>query len=110
MRAPPRRASLLLTALPLAALGCIHLRVYEFSRGTLAVVSSRPFPKVAASVYYPRVEGRACYGPLETGKGGIELAVRDALAMRPAADALTLVTLHVENQCFVVEGTPVRLK
>ena len=92
------------------SLGCGALRAFDFSRGTLDIVSSRAIPHQVAVEYHPRVEGRACFGPTETGKNGVELAIADALAKRPEADALTLVALRVESSCYIVEGTPVRLK
>ena len=42
--------------------------------------------------------------------GAMDAVVRRALAKRPEANALVLMTLRAEQQCFVVEGTPVRLK
>jgi hypothetical protein len=87
------------------------------SRGALDVVSSRTIPHQVAVEYHPRVVGRACYGALDPGVNGLELAFADALAQRPEANALTLVTVDVESGavrpnawCFVVRGTPVRLK
>jgi hypothetical protein len=106
-----RRALLLPVAAGAAGLGCGALHAFDLSRGTLDVVSSRPNPRQIAVEYSPRVEGRACFTPFETGKDGIALAVADALAKRPEANALALMTLRAEKgQCFVVEGTPVRLR
>jgi hypothetical protein len=103
----PLLAALLVCA---ASLGCGALRAFDASRGTLDVVSSRTAPHRVAVEYHPRVEGRACFAPYETGKNGVALAIADALAKRPEADALILVTLRGESPCYVVEGTPVRLK
>ena len=97
----------LLAAAALAAAGC---QVYNPPRGTLAFVSSRPLPGQAAAVYYPHVVGSACFNPPTLGADALELAVADAIAKRPGANALALVAIHLENPCFVVEGTPIRLK
>jgi hypothetical protein len=102
--------TVLLAAACGASLGCGALRAFDFSRGTLDIVSSRAIPRQVAVEYHPRVEGRACFRQSETGNNGVELAIADALAKRPEADALTLVTLRVESPCYIVEGTPVRLK
>ena len=96
------------------SLGCGGFQV---SRGALDVVSSRAIPHQVAVEYHPRVEGRTCYATLDPGVNGLELAFADALAQRPEANALSLVTVDVESGpahpdkwCFVVRGTPVRLK
>jgi hypothetical protein len=54
-------------------------------------------------------EGVAC-GFSGAGYAAAVLAIADALAKRPEANALTLVTLHATDQCYVVEGTPILLK
>jgi hypothetical protein len=104
-RLPP---TLLAIATAGASLGCA---AFDTTRGTLGLAASQTIPRQIAVEYSPRVEGRACFTPFDDGEKGIELAVADALAKRPEANALALVTLRAEKgQCFVVEGTPVRLK
>ena len=105
------RSPLLAPGIALLALGC-GLQGAVYPRGQLALVSSRALTQPIAVEYHPRVEGRSCMENLlvDTGKDAIALAVADALAKRPEANALALVRVRVADYCWIVEGTPVRLR
>jgi len=95
----------------LAASAAISLACAAEARGRVRLLSSRVVPNLYAAMYYPRVEGRACYESLfSRGKDAIELALVDALAKRPEANALALIKFRLEGNCFVLEGTPAKLK
>jgi hypothetical protein len=86
-----------------AALACGACVTYE--RGTLAAVSTASLP-IAVEPVEESVEGRAC-GDLF--RRPVEVAIDDALAKAPGANALINARTDFEGLCIVVRGTAVRV-
>lgn len=98
-------------ALALAASAAISFGCAPEPRGRFKLLSTRIVPNQYVAVFYPRVEGQACFDPIfSKGENGLQLALSDALSKRPEADALTLAEFRFDGTCFKVEGTPAKLK
>lgn len=80
--------------------GCV-----TYSRGTIDAASSEPLPLELVTVA-EQVEGRSC-GKWQERQ--YELAVDDALAKAPGAEAMADVRYRFENLCIVVQGRAVRI-
>jgi len=91
-----------LVGLALTALcaGCV-----TYERGVIDAVAPHP-PPLDWIIVAERVEGRSCGKWLERQ---YEIAVDDALAKAPGAEALTEVRYRFDNLCIVVHGRAVRI-
>jgi hypothetical protein len=91
-----------LAGLALAALcaGCV-----TYQRGTIDAAAPQPPPLDMVTVA-EQVEGRSC-GKWQERQ--YELAVDDALAKAPGAEAMTDVRYRFDNLCIVVDGRAVRI-
>lgn len=86
--------------LVLPAAGCI-----TYERGQIDVVAPQP-PPLPMEHVADHVEGRSC-GPWVQRQ--YEMAVDDALAKAPGANALIDATYRFDNLCIVVYGRAVRI-
>ncbi len=97
-----RRAALAAAlSLVLFALGCA-----TYDRGTLSVATTAVLQMPDLVVMGDAVEGRSCTRALENR---MRLAIEDALADAPGANALANASTTFERLCMVIRGTPVQI-
>lgn len=82
----------------------------QTSQGTLTIVSDRIVPNQYARIYKDRVEGRFCSKEADYPNDAIDHLMKDALSKAPEADALIKAKIWFEDRCFVLEGTPVKMR
>ena len=90
-------------AVPVLAMLCSGCVTYQ--RGVIDAAAPGPLPLDLVSVA-EHVEGRSC-GKWQERQ--YELAVEDALAKAPGAEAMTEVRYRFDNLCIVVHGHAVRI-
>ena len=81
--------------------GCVTV-----DRGWLAAASTTIVP-IAMTVLEEQVEGRSCGEPFAAER--FKLAIEDALAKAPGANALVDVSYGFERLCMTVRATAVRI-
>ncbi len=94
----------LLPALVLVALLCAGCVTVD--RGWLAAASTTIVP-IPMTVLEEQVEGRSCGEPFAPER--FKLAIDDALAKAPGANALVDVRYGFERLCMTVHGTAVHI-
>ncbi len=92
--------------LPLALVAAICAGCATVDRGWLAAASTTIVP-IQMTVLEERVEGRSCGEPFAAER--FKLAIDDALAKAPGANALVDVSYGFERLCMTVRGTAVRI-
>ena len=92
--------------LPLALVAALSAGCVTVDRGWLAAVSTTIVP-IPMTVLEEQVEGRSCGEPFAAER--FKLAIDDALAKAPGANALVDVSYGFERLCMTVKGTAVRI-